>query len=83
MLYAFLCLLILAIIGTGAYYAAIQWVSLKHNRDIVADELKRAMGHIEDLEARISMMEADKSLDDVKVQIRKDLTGWDTFTARG
>ena len=69
--------------AAGAYYASYQWVSLRHNRDIIADELERATQHIEDLESRIALMEADKSLSEYKLKPQEDTTGWDTFTTRG
>ena len=82
MLNTLICMFILTLIAAGAYYAAHQWVSLKHNRDIVADELKRAMVHIDDLEARIALMEADKSLRDFKTEPQQSATGWDNFDVR-
>lgn len=83
MLYTLICVLILSILGTGAYYAAYQWINLRHNRDTIADELQRATAHIEDLEARIVMLEADKQLSEFKAKPAEDTTGWSAFDARG
>lgn len=82
MLYALLCVLIVAILAAGGYYASYQWVNLRHNRDTIADELKRAVAHIEDLESRIALMEAEKDLRDYKARPQEESTGWETFGTR-
>lgn len=60
MLNVLLGLLILAVIAAGCYYAALKYVELRHNRDMLADELKRATEHIGELETRIMMLEAER-----------------------
>lgn len=82
MLVAFTCMLITAILAAGAYYAAFRWVKLEHNRDTIADELKRALDHITDLEARIDMMEAQHDLQKVKAHPEGDNNGWSAFDLR-
>lgn len=54
------CLLIFSLLGAGSYYAALRWVDLRHNRNVLADEYKRATEHIEELEARVMMLEAER-----------------------
>ena len=83
MLYTLLSILICAIIAAGTYFAAYRYVTLKHNREVIADELQRATVHIEDLESRIALMEADKSLNEYKSKPSEGNTGWDVFKARG
>lgn len=78
-----LCVLLLAILGVAAYYASYQWVNLRHNRDMIADELKRSVTHIDDLEARIAMLEAQHSLQDYKATPQEKNKGWDSFNVRG
>jgi hypothetical protein len=75
-------MLIIAIITAATYYAAHKWIKLEHNRDVIADELKRATAHIEDLEARIAMLEAEKSLHEFKVKPQEETTGWSAFELR-
>lgn len=77
-----LCLLIVFVLAAGAYYAAYRWVDLRHNRDTLADELTRATAHIEDLEARISLMEAERDLREYKAMPKEETTGWETFSIR-
>lgn len=83
MLNALLCTFIIVLLSAGAYYAAYQWVNLRHNRDMLVDELERATAHIGDLEARVAMMEASMSLRDFKAEPQQSTTGWDTFDVRG
>jgi hypothetical protein len=82
MLNVLLCVLILGIITAATYYAAHKWIKLEHNRDVIADELKRATAHIEDLEARIAMLEAEKSLHEYKTRPQEETTGWEAFNVR-
>lgn len=80
-----LCVLILAILGAGAYYASYQWINLRHNRDVITDELKRSMEHISELEERLMQLEANMSLREHtgKTQGKQEATGWDSFNGRG
>ena len=77
-----LCFLIVAIIAAGSYYAAYQWVNLRHNRNELADEFKRATEHIQELETRIELMEADKALNEYKNKPQADNSGWNNFEVR-
>lgn len=61
-----LCILMLAIIGIGAYYAAHYVLGLRMNRDMIADELKRATTHIEEMEDRVTMLEAERDIASTK-----------------
>lgn len=82
MLYALLSVLIVAIMGAAAYYAAFKYIELRHNRDVIADELQRATEHITGLEERIMQLEAEKSLRDYKPEPRRDETGWGSLNIR-
>lgn len=84
MINVLLGLLIIAIIGTGAYYAAHYIVQLRHNRDILADEYKRATVHIEELESRIIMLEADRDLQSARMSDKQSetSTGYEFFNTR-
>jgi len=76
--------LVLAIVAIGCYFAALKWVELRTNRDMLADELKRAKEFIEELETRINFLEAERDAKDVKLSAIKgdDPTGWDSFNIR-
>ena len=82
MLYALLSILICAIIAVGTYYAAYHYVTLKHNREVIADELQRATVHIDELEARIAMMESQRDLQEYKSKPQETTDGWDAFSTR-
>ena len=82
MLYALLSILICTIIAAGMYYSAYHYVKLKHNREVIADELQRSVVHIEELEARIAMMESQRDLQEYKSKPKEDETGWNTFATR-
>lgn len=83
MLNALLSILILALLGTGAYYAAYQWINLRHNRDVITDELKRSMDHIGELEERLMQLEATISMREHTSKAQQEPTGWDSFNVRG
>jgi hypothetical protein len=79
---AFTSILIVLIIGSGAYYASLQFVQLRHNRDTLADEYKRAEGHIRDLEDRVMMLEAQMESNRPMPRASGDDKGWGTFEPR-
>lgn len=70
MLEVLLSILILAVLTVGAYFAALKYVDLRHNRDIIADELKRATEHIAELESRVMMLEAERDTDMARMEHR-------------
>lgn len=77
-------ILICTIIFTGAYYGAHYVVSLRHNRDMIADEFKRATEHIEELESRIIMLESERDIKAAQMESRGvQPSGWDTMNVRG
>lgn len=83
MVEALLCILIFAIIGTGAYYAALKYVELRHNRDMLADEFKRATEHINELESRVMMLEAERDTEMARMSKYQDPPqGFDAFNIR-
>lgn len=69
-----LCILILAILLCGAYYAAYRWIDLRFTRDKLTDELERAEEHIRELEERVTMLEMARDNQSITV---KDSDGWD------
>jgi cell division protein FtsL len=85
MLNTLLCALIICIIAAGAYYAAHYIVSLRHNRNEIADELTRAETHIKALEEENEMLRYERTAqDELKRSMKtEDNTGWNTFQARG
>lgn len=86
MLNALLCALIIVILAAGAYYAAVRWVDMRHTRDMLADEYKRATDHIEELESRVLMLEADRDTQMAKFEARNlkpDADGYGVFGMRG
>jgi len=82
MLYALLSVLIVAIIGAAAYYAAFKYIELRHNRNVIVDELQRATEHIAELEDRIRNLEVEKSIRDYKPEPQRDDTGWSSLDIR-
>jgi chromosome segregation ATPase len=58
MLESLLSILICSIIAAAAYYASLRYVELRHNRDTISDEYKRAEEHIKELEERVMLLEA-------------------------
>jgi primase-polymerase (primpol)-like protein len=75
-------MLILAILTAATYYAAHKWIKLEHNSYVLADEHKRAVSYIEELEARIAMLEAERSLHEFKARPQEETTGWESFNVR-
>lgn len=82
MLNVLLCMLIFALLTVGTYYAANRWVQMRHSNNMIADELKRSIGHIEDLENKLALLEAEMSLRSYKEQQKPDTSGWDAFNGR-
>jgi len=83
MIHVLLGFLIASILTAGAYYASLQWVNLRHSRDILADQYKEAVEHIQELETRIALLEADKSMSEYKAKMQEDTSGWQHFNSRG
>ena len=82
MLNVLLCLLIFALLAVGTYYASHRWVQMRHSNNMIADELKRSLGHIEDLENKLALLEAEMSLRSYKEQQTPNTNGWDAFAGR-
>lgn len=86
MLNTLLCALIICIIAAGAYYAAHYIVSLRHNRNEIADELVRAETHIKALEEENEMLRYERTAQDElkrSMKTEDNSGGWGTFQARG
>ncbi|MBB6694387.1 hypothetical protein H7B90_23605 [Cohnella xylanilytica] len=78
-----LSFLIIAIMAVGSYYAAYRYVELRHNRDMLADELKRATDHIGELEARVMMLEAERDSEMTRIEkYHQKPEGYDVFNIR-
>lgn len=79
-----ICVLILSILGVGAFYAAHYIVSLRHSRDTLADEYKRAEEHIKELEERVIMLESERDIQTAKMSPYRteQTTGWDSMNIR-
>ena len=84
MLEALLSILIVAILGAGMYYTALKYVALRHNRDTIADEYKRAVETIHELEERNAMLEAERDTQMARMEQRNNSPqGFDAFNIRG
>lgn len=77
-------LLIFALLVVGAYYAAHKWVDLRYNRDMLADEFKRATEHIEELESRVLMLEAERDTQMAQMESKgmRPVDGFGVFDMR-
>jgi len=77
-------LLICVITAAASIYAAHYIVQLRHNRDMLADELKRATEHISELESRVMLLEAERDARDARVGDlrREEAHGWETINIR-
>jgi phage terminase Nu1 subunit (DNA packaging protein) len=83
MIEAFASILICAVLVTGAYYASHYIVNLRHERNELADEFKRAEEHIKELEERVMLVEAQ--LDVQKVNRPRAMgasDGWSELNVR-
>lgn len=78
-----ICILIVAILAAGAYFAAYRVVMLIHQRNTLTDEIKRATEHIAELEARIDLLEAERDAREARLsRLKDDTSGWDAFEVR-
>jgi hypothetical protein len=77
-------LFIFVLLGAGAYYAALRWVDLRHNRDMLADEYKRATEHIEELESRVMLLEAERDTQMAQMESKgmRPVDGFGVFDMR-
>lgn len=83
MIEALASILIVLIIAAGAYYASYRYVELRHNRDTIADEFKRATAYIAEMEERVMLLEAQ--LDTQRSNIPKatgSSNGWSEMNIR-
>lgn len=84
MVESLLSILIVSIIALGAYYAAYRFVHLRHNRDVLADEFKRAETYIKEMEDRIAMLEAERDITTARVSNYRteEPSGWESLNVR-
>lgn len=84
MIEALISIFIVGMVAGGAFYASHYVVNLRHNRDTIADELKRATFHIEELESRVVMLESERDIKAAQMEARGvQPSGWDTLNVRG
>ncbi|MNH83821.1 hypothetical protein D3C73_362260 [compost metagenome] len=86
-LYTLLCLLILAVLFAGAYYAAQYVVGLQHKNiqqsatiKEMNEDIESANGYIRELQQAVDGMKYQNSLNG---QTTEEQNGWDTFNPRG
>lgn len=83
MLEVFASILICAIVAAGAYYAAHYIVQLRHERNALADEYKRAEEHIKELEERVLLVEANLDMQRSSMpRATGSSNGWDEMNVR-
>ena len=82
MIESFISILIVCIIGAGAFFAAHYVLDLRNSRDTLAEEYKRAEGHISELESRIELLEAQIDIQRATPTPTGDSNGWGSFEAR-
>ena len=83
MIESLLSILIIALISAGAYYAAHYIVNLRHERNELADEYKRAEEHIKELEERVMLLEAQLDMQRSSMPRATGSTnGWDEMNVR-
>lgn len=83
MIEVLLSILIIAVIGTGAYYAAHYIINLRHERNALADEYKRAEEHIKELEERVILVEAQLDMQRASMpRATGSSNGWDEMNVR-
>ena len=83
MLYILLCVLILAILGTGAYYASQHVVTLRINHKMLTDEHNRAVEYIQTLEEDIKQLTFERDQQTQREQMQPpQKNGWNNFDIR-
>jgi hypothetical protein len=84
MVESLLSILIVAMISVGTYYASYRFVHLRHNRDVLADEYKRAETYIKEMEDRIAMLEAERDLQTTRMSgfREEQASGWESLNVR-
>ena len=84
MVESLLSILIVAILSAGAYYASYHFIHLRHNRDVLADEYKRAEMYIKEMEDRIAMLEAERDIQTTRMSgfREEQASGWESLNVR-
>lgn len=83
MLYTLLCILILAVMVTGAYFAAQHIVTLRTNHKLLTDEHNRAVEYIQTLEDDIKQLTFEREQIQQREQMQQpQKNGWDNFGIR-
>ena len=82
MIESFISILIVCIIGAGAFFAAQYVLDLRNSRNTLVDEYKRAEGHISELEARIELLEAQNDMQKSMPAPTGESNGWTMLEGR-
>lgn len=82
MLYVLLCILILSMLVTGAYFAAQYIVTLRTNHKMLTYEHNRAVEYIQTLEEDIKQLTFERDQQTQREQLQQPKTGWDNFGIR-
>lgn len=83
MIEALLSILIILIVASAAYYASYRYVDLRHNRDTIADEFKRATVYINEMEERVMLLEAQLDMQRASMpRATGSSNGWDEMNVR-
>lgn len=82
MLNVLLCILILAVLVAGAYYAAHYIVTLRTNHKMLTDEHNRAVEYIQVLEEDVKQLTFERDQQTQREKIIEPKTGWDNFGIR-
>lgn len=84
MLYNLLCLLVLAILVTGAYFAAQHIVTLRTNHKMLTDEHNRLVEYTQTLEEDIKQLTFERDQQTQREQMQPvQKNGWSNFDIRG
>jgi len=79
MLNTLLCILILSVLVTGAYFAAQYIVTLKTNHKMLTNEHNSAVEYIQSLEDEIKQLTFEREQNQHHEQVTTKPTGWDNF----
>lgn len=79
MLNVLLCILILAVLVTGSYFAAQYIVTLRTNYKMLTDEHNSAVEYIHSLEDEIKQLTFEREQNQHREQVTTKPNGWDNF----
>ena len=79
MLYTLLCVLIVAILAAGSYYAAHHIATLRLNHKTLTDEHNRAVEYIQQLEDDIKQLVFERDQGQSQTAEETQRSGWENF----